>query len=128
MPDSTPKAEPTVALLLGADQWSFVIADIGAAFYGETPPYQSLMDCSSARLFAIDADPRHTERLRAQWGGAAEVVVCAIGDGQHTPHLWRGFWHDLAAGAGPRHPCLLQRVSDIRRGGAHRADRNAPAR
>jgi FkbM family methyltransferase len=83
MPNSTPKAEPGVAQLLGAGERSLVIADIGAAFYGETPPYQALMDLQLARLFAVDTDPRHTERLRAQWGEAAEVVVCAVGDGRY---------------------------------------------
>ena len=81
-------AKPFLAELLGLAPRSLVIADIGAAFYGETPPYQSLMDAGLARLFAIDADPRHTERLRARWGEAAEVVVCAVGDGRyHKLHV-----------------------------------------
>jgi FkbM family methyltransferase len=80
--------EASVAQLLGAGPRSLVIADVGAAFFGETPPYQPLMDLGLARLFAIDADPRHTERLRAQWGEAAEVIACALGDGRaHTLHV-----------------------------------------
>jgi FkbM family methyltransferase len=80
--------DQSVAELLGAAPRSLVIADIGAAFFGETPPYQPLMDLALARLFAIDADPRHSERLRAHWGEAAEVVACAVGDGRyHTLYI-----------------------------------------
>ena len=88
MPASTNTSDAGVAQLLGAVPRSLVIADIGAAFYGETPPYQPLMDLGLARLFAVDADQRHTERLRAQWGDAAELIVAAVGDGrQHTLYV-----------------------------------------
>ncbi len=80
--------EPSVAQLLDAAPRSLVIADVGAAFFGETPPYQPLMDLNLARLFAIDADPRHTDKLRAHWGEAAEVIACAVADGRyHTLHI-----------------------------------------
>jgi len=80
--------EQSVAQLLEAAPRSLVIADVGAAFFGETPPYQPLMDANLARLFAIDADPRHTGRLQTHWGEAAEVVACALGDGRyHTLHV-----------------------------------------
>jgi FkbM family methyltransferase len=74
--------------LLGAAPRSLVVADVGAALFGEMPPYQPLMDAELARLIAIDADQRHVERLRAHWGQAAEVIACAVGDGRyHTLHV-----------------------------------------
>ena len=81
--------ELSLAQLLQAAPRSLVIADIGAAYLGETPPYQPLMDLGLvARLIAIDADTRQTERLQAKWGEAAEVVACVVADGRnHTLHI-----------------------------------------
>ena len=80
--------EQSLAQLLEAAPRSLVIADIGAAYLGETPPYQPLMDLDLvARLIAIDADPRQTERLQAKWGEVAEVIACVVADGRnHTLH------------------------------------------
>ena len=81
--------EPSLAQLLQVAPRSLVIADIGAAYLGETPPYQPLMDLDLvARLIAIDADPRQTERLQAKWGEVAEVIACVVADGRnHTLHI-----------------------------------------
>jgi FkbM family methyltransferase len=80
---------PSLASLLETPLRSLVIADIGAAYLGETPPYQALVDLELvARLIAIDGDPRQTERLRARWGELAEVIACVVADGRnHTLHI-----------------------------------------
>jgi FkbM family methyltransferase len=80
---------PSLAPLLEAAPRSLVIADIGAADLGETPPYQPLVDVDLvARLIAIDGDARQSERLRARWGELAEVIACVVADGRnHTLHI-----------------------------------------
>ena len=61
------------------------LADIGAAFFAETPPYQPLLDRGLARLFAFEPDPRETENLRKHLGKSGQVVPYAVGDGKtHT--------------------------------------------
>jgi FkbM family methyltransferase len=78
----------TFEQLLGVTPRSVVIADVGAAYFGERPPYQPLMDLNLAQLFAIDGDPRQIERLRAYWGEGAQVIDCILGDGHsHTLHI-----------------------------------------
>jgi hypothetical protein len=50
------------------------LADIGAAFFGETPPYQPLIDGGLARLFAFEPDERQIGRLREYLGGRGQVI------------------------------------------------------
>lgn len=80
---------PSLAPLLEMAPRSLVIADIGAAYLGESPPYQPLVDLDLvARLVAIDGDQRQIERLRARLGELAEVVPCVVADGRtHMLHI-----------------------------------------
>lgn len=77
---------------------SLVIADIGAAFLGEPPPYQPLLDKGLAHLFAFEPDLRRTESLQQRLGGAATVIARAIADGaRHTLHICDHGWTSLLA-------------------------------
>jgi FkbM family methyltransferase len=75
---------------------SIVIADIGAAFLGETPPYQPLLDKGLARLFAFEPDTRQAEPLRQKLGNGGTVIEAAVGDGrEHTLHVCDHGWTSL---------------------------------
>ena len=71
--------------LLSLPKDAINLADIGAAFFGETPPYQPLLDGGLARLFAFEPDEREIGRLREYLGERGEVIPHAVGDGAtHT--------------------------------------------
>ena len=73
-----------------------VIADIGAAFLGETPPYQPLLDAGLGCLFAFEPDSRQAEPLRQRLGAAGMVIEAAVGDGrEHTLHVCDHGWTSL---------------------------------
>lgn len=79
--------------LLALPQRAIAIADIGAAFLGEVPPYQSLLDSGAARLFAFEPDMRQVDALRQRLGGHATVLAEAVGDGgEHTLHVCNHGW------------------------------------
>ena len=64
------------------------VADIGAAFFGETPPYQVLIDQGLGTLTAFEPDARETEALRRHLGTSATVLPYAVGDGgEHTLYI-----------------------------------------
>ena len=75
---------------------AIVIADIGAAFLGETPPYQPLLDRGLGRLFAFEPDARQAEPLRQKLGTSGTVIEAAVGDGrEHTLHVCDHGWTSL---------------------------------
>ena len=75
---------------------AITIADLGAAFLGETPPYQALLDKGLARLFAFEPDVRQAEPLRQRLGAAGTVIQAAVGDGrEHTLHVCDHGWTSL---------------------------------
>lgn len=76
-----------IAELLSVDQRSISIADVGAAYYGQKPLYQRLLDSSLARLYAFDADQRFASELRSLYPN--EVIFHdIIADGaDHTLHI-----------------------------------------
>ena len=59
----------------------FQVADVGAAFFGEAPPYQPLMDQGLCRLYAFEPDVREVGALREHLGASATVLPFALGDG-----------------------------------------------
>jgi FkbM family methyltransferase len=72
------------------------IADIGAAFLGEAPPYQPLLDNGLGHVFAFEPDARQVESLRQQLGANGTVIGDAVGDGaQHTLHVCNHGWSSL---------------------------------
>jgi FkbM family methyltransferase len=72
------------------------VADIGAAFLGETPPYQSLLDSGTGQLFAFEPDARHVEALRQRLGAMGTVFAEAVGDGaEHTLHVCNHGWSSI---------------------------------
>ena len=82
--------------ILSFSPGDIVIADIGAAFLGETPPYQPLLDSGVGRLFAFEPDARHVESLRQRLGGTATVIAQAVGDGrEHTLHVCDHGWSSI---------------------------------
>lgn len=79
--------------LLTPPQGAIAIADIGAAFLGEVPPYQPLLDSGVARLFAFEPDTRQVETLKQRLGGGATILTEAVGDGsEHTLHVCNHGW------------------------------------
>jgi FkbM family methyltransferase len=79
--------------LLALPQGAIAIADIGAAFLGEVPPYQPLLDSGMARLFAFEPDTRQIEALKQRLGARATVLAEAVGDGrEHTLHVCNHGW------------------------------------
>lgn len=79
-----PAIETLVALPAGA----IVIADVGAAFFGQRQIYDALLERGLARLVAFEPDAREVERLRAVLGPGATIVPRALGDGgRHVLHL-----------------------------------------
>lgn len=74
--------------MLSVGERSIHVADVGAGFFGETPPYQILLDLGLVRLSAFEPDPREIDTLRARLGDAATVFPHALGDGQeHTLYV-----------------------------------------
>ncbi len=72
------------------------VADIGAAFYGEVPPYHKLLDTGLGRLFAFEPDGRYAAPLRQRLGSMGIVFEQAIGDGhEHTLYLCDHGWSSL---------------------------------
>jgi FkbM family methyltransferase len=64
------------------------VADIGAAYIAETPPYKALMDNGLARLSAFDGDERHKDKLTQVYGENFDLYTDIIADGrQHTLYL-----------------------------------------
>jgi FkbM family methyltransferase len=67
---------------------SIRIVDIGAAFFGENPPYQSLLDRGLATLTAFEPSDAEREKLQVHLGSNATVLPYAVGDGRrHTLHI-----------------------------------------
>jgi FkbM family methyltransferase len=67
---------------------SIRIVDIGAAFFGENPPYQSLLDRGLATLTAFEPSHAEREKLQVHLGSNATVLPYAVGDGRrHTLHI-----------------------------------------
>jgi FkbM family methyltransferase len=72
------------------------IADIGAAFLGEAPPYQSLLDNGLGHVFAFEPDARQVDALRQRLGASGTVIAEAVGDGEeHTLHVCNYGWSSL---------------------------------
>lgn len=64
------------------------VADIGAAYIAETPPYKVLMDKGHARLSAFDGDERQKDKLVEVYGDKFDLYTDIIADGrQHTLYL-----------------------------------------
>ena len=64
------------------------VADIGAAYIAETPPYKSLVDKGLARLSAFDGDERQRDKLVQVYGDKFDLYTDVIADGrQHTLYL-----------------------------------------
>ena len=85
-----------LAQILSLSPGEIVIADIGAAFLGETPPYQPLLDSGLGRLFAFEPDARQVETLRQRLGSTATVIAQAVGDGrEHTLHVCDHGWSSI---------------------------------
>lgn len=60
------------------------VADIGAAWINERPPYASLLERKFARLSAFDGDDRQKQALVKAYGADFDLYVEIIGDGK--PH------------------------------------------
>jgi FkbM family methyltransferase len=67
--------------LLGVPENAIRIADIGAAFLGQRPPYQPLLDRGLGQLIAFEPDARQHESLRRHAGASAQIFPVALGDG-----------------------------------------------
>jgi hypothetical protein len=65
--------------ILALPAGSVRVADIGAAFYGEVPPYQRLLDTGLGRLFAFELDSRYADPLRQRIGSTGTAFDQAIG-------------------------------------------------
>ncbi len=70
-----------LAELLSIPPESVVVADIGAAFFGEVAPYQPLRDAGLCKLFAFEPDERRLGDLQRHLGPAATLFPYAVGDG-----------------------------------------------
>ncbi len=81
MPGFGPVGAAVIEQFLSLSENAIALADIGAAFFGETPPYQPLLDKKLAKLFAFEPDPREIEKLRRHLGERGQVMPYAIGDG-----------------------------------------------
>ena len=72
------------------------VVDIGAAFYGEVPPYQRLLDTGLGQLFAFEPDSRYAAPLRQRLGSSETVLEQAVGDGhEHTLYVCDHGWTSL---------------------------------
>jgi FkbM family methyltransferase len=82
--------------ILALPAGSVRVADIGAAFYGEAPPYQRLLDTGLAQLFAFEPDRRYAAPLRQRLGQNGTVFEQAIADGhEHTLYVCDHGWTSL---------------------------------
>lgn len=82
--------------ILSLTPGAIAIADIGAAFLGETPPYQPLLDSGAGQLFAFEPDARQVEALRQHLGATGAVFAEAVGDGaEHTLHVCNYGWSSV---------------------------------
>ncbi|MDB5741291.1 MAG: Methyltransferase FkbM family, partial [Alphaproteobacteria bacterium] len=82
--------------ILSLPAGAIAIADIGAAFLGETPPYQPLLDSGAGKLFAFEPDARQVEALRQRLGKTGTVFPDAVGDGaEHTLHICNFGWSSI---------------------------------
>lgn len=67
------------------------IADVGASFLGEPPPYQPLLDDGVGRRFAFEPEEARLEPLRATLEPSAVLLPHALGDGAtHRLHIGPG--------------------------------------
>ena len=67
------------------------IADIGAAFLGEPPPYQPLLEAGVARRFAFEPEEARLDELKATLEADAVLLPYALGDGrQHKLYIGPG--------------------------------------
>jgi FkbM family methyltransferase len=63
------------------------IVDVGAAFLGEKPPYQTLLDSDEGYLIAFEADKVEADKLRSL-NSSYSVIEEALGDGrEHTLYI-----------------------------------------
>ena len=60
------------------------ILDIGAAFIGENPPYQPLIDAGVGRLFGFEPDPKACAGLNEKYGEPHRFFQCFAGDGRRA--------------------------------------------
>jgi FkbM family methyltransferase len=82
--------------ILALPAGSVRVADIGAAFYGEVPPYQKLLDTGLCQLFAFEPDSRYAAPLRQRLRSGGTVFEQAIGDGhEHTLYICNHGWTSL---------------------------------
>ena len=73
---------------------SICIADIGAAYFGETPPYEPLLNSQLStlnsqlgRLFAFDADNNAVSDLKSRVGEATILPYAIAGGAEHKLHI-----------------------------------------
>jgi FkbM family methyltransferase len=82
--------------LLSLPNGAIKIADIGAAYLGETEPYQPLLANGLGQLFAFEPDARQVEKLRQHLGAKGRIIQEAAGDGrEHTLHICNFGWTSL---------------------------------
>jgi FkbM family methyltransferase len=87
---------PVLGRILHLSAQDIIIADIGAAFLGETPPYQPLLESGIGQLFAFEPDQRQVDTLRRHLGAKAVVIAQAVGDGrEHILHVCDHGWSSL---------------------------------
>ena len=64
------------------------VADIGAAYIAEVPPYKPLLDLGLGHLNAFDADERQHQKLKEVYGDTISLYSDILGDGEiQTLHL-----------------------------------------
>ncbi|MEO8112876.1 MAG: FkbM family methyltransferase [Phenylobacterium sp.] len=80
-------ADPALIELLGL-AGKLQVADIGAAYISEEPPYKRLVEMGAAHLNAFDADLRQHPKLREVFGEDMTLFTDILGDGtRQTLHL-----------------------------------------
>lgn len=76
---------------LGVPQKSIAIVDVGAAFFGEKPFYQPLIDQGVGTLICFEPDDAQFAKLQEHLGHNGLVLPFALGDGNaHTLHISSG--------------------------------------
>jgi FkbM family methyltransferase len=64
------------------------VADVGAAFLGEQPPYLPLLERQLGRLTGFEPDAQEAAGLADKLGPRATLLPYALGDGdEHTLHI-----------------------------------------
>ena len=77
--------------LLETPPASIAIADVGASFLGDPPPYQPLIDDGIGRRFAFEPEEARLAPLRATLEPSAVLLPYALGDGAtHRLHIGPG--------------------------------------